>query len=127
MQLSLSFPICLQLDALLSKAPLFSLRPAAEPSRAKEKGIHYTSFFQGHFIYKNISEVLPLPAFSPALLGDARMLYFWFSEQVLDSLAKVAFQDGRLQLSLEEAEFGVRGRVGFRVMVWVSIKGAMNH
>ncbi|XP_059118683.1 cholesteryl ester transfer protein [Peromyscus eremicus] len=63
------------------------------------------SHHKGHFIYKNISEVLPLPAFSPSLLGDARMLYFWFSEQVLDSLAKVAFQDGRLQLSLEEAEF----------------------
>ncbi|XP_006985281.2 cholesteryl ester transfer protein [Peromyscus maniculatus bairdii] len=64
------------------------------------------SHHKGHFIYKNISEVLPLPVFSPTLLGDARMLYFWFSEQVLDSLAKVAFQDGRLQLSLEEAEFG---------------------
>lgn len=39
------------------------------------------------------------------------MLYFWFSEQVLDSLAKVAFQDGRLQLSLAEAELRVRGRL----------------
>ncbi|XP_051057861.1 cholesteryl ester transfer protein [Phodopus roborovskii] len=63
------------------------------------------SHHKGHFIYKNTSEVLPLPAFSPTLLGDTRMLYFWFSEQVLDSLAKVAFQDGRLQLSLAEAEF----------------------
>ncbi|XP_075833048.1 cholesteryl ester transfer protein [Microtus pennsylvanicus] len=62
------------------------------------------SHHKGHFIYKNISEVRPLPSFSPTLLGDTRMLYFWFSEQVLDSLAKVAFQDGRLQLNLAEAE-----------------------
>lgn len=95
-------------------------------------------FFQGHFVYKNISEALPLPAFSPTLLGDTRMLYFWFSEQVLDSLAKVAFQDGRLQLSLAEAEFRVRGGVGcwdnhacdgLYVSVpthgWESLKGAL--
>uniref|UniRef100_A0A8C6QG41 Cholesteryl ester transfer protein n=1 Tax=Nannospalax galili TaxID=1026970 RepID=A0A8C6QG41_NANGA len=63
------------------------------------------SHHKGHFIYKNISEEHPLPPFSPTLLGDSRMLYFWFSEQVLDSLAKVAFQDGHFQLSLTEAEF----------------------
>lgn len=63
------------------------------------------SHHKGHFIYKNVSEELPLPTFSPTLLGDSHMLYFWFSEQVLDSFAKVAFQDGRLQLSLTEAEF----------------------
>lgn len=63
---------------------------------------------QGHCVYKNVSEDLPLPAFSPSLLGDARMLYFWFSEQVLDSLAKAAFQDGRLMLSLTGDEFKVR-------------------
>lgn len=107
----LSFPICLRLDTLPSKAPLFSLSPVPEPGRAKEKSIKYTSFLQGHFIYKNISEVRPLPSFSPTLLGDTRMLYFWFSEQVLDSLAKVAFQDGRLQLNLAEAELRVRGRL----------------
>lgn len=38
------------------------------------------------------------------------MLYFWFSEQVLDSLAKAAFQDGRLTLSLTGDKFKVRGR-----------------
>ncbi|EGW00062.1 Cholesteryl ester transfer protein [Cricetulus griseus] len=95
-------------DTLPSKAPLFSLRLALESGRAKKKkNIQYTCFFQGHFIYKNISEVLPLPAFSPTLLGDTRMLYFWFSEQVLDSLAKAAFQDGRLQLNLAETELKV--------------------
>ncbi|CAO2610449.1 Cholesteryl ester transfer protein, partial [Lemmus lemmus] len=62
------------------------------------------SHHKGYFTYKNISEVRPLSSFSPTLLGDTRMLYFWFSEQVLDSLAKVAFQDGRLQLNLAEAE-----------------------
>ncbi|XP_063467952.1 cholesteryl ester transfer protein isoform X4 [Symphalangus syndactylus] len=63
------------------------------------------SHHKGHFIYKNVSEDLPLPTFSPALLRDSRMLYFWFSEQVFHSLAKVAFQDGRLMLSLMGDEF----------------------
>lgn len=63
------------------------------------------SHHKGHFIYKNVSEDLALPTFSPSLLGDSRMLYFWFSEQVLDSLAKAAFQDGRLTLSLTGDEF----------------------
>uniref|UniRef100_A0A2I2Y9D6 Cholesteryl ester transfer protein n=1 Tax=Gorilla gorilla gorilla TaxID=9595 RepID=A0A2I2Y9D6_GORGO len=63
------------------------------------------SHHKGHFIYKNVSEDLPLPTFSPALLGDSRMLYFWFSERVFHSLAKVAFQDGRLMLSLMGDEF----------------------
>ncbi|CAO2610452.1 Cholesteryl ester transfer protein [Lemmus lemmus] len=71
------------------------------------------SHHKGYFTYKNISEVRPLSSFSPTLLGDTRMLYFWFSEQVLDSLAKVAFQDGRLQLNLAEAELRVRGRLDF--------------
>lgn len=39
------------------------------------------------------------------------MLYFWFSEQVLNSLAMVAFQDGHLQLKLAEAELRVRDRL----------------
>uniref|UniRef100_A0A2K5II45 Cholesteryl ester transfer protein n=1 Tax=Colobus angolensis palliatus TaxID=336983 RepID=A0A2K5II45_COLAP len=66
---------------------------------------HLESHHKGYFIYKNVSEDLPLPTFSPALLGDSRMLYFWFSEQVFHSLAKVAFQDGRLTLSLMGDEF----------------------
>ncbi|KAM6177427.1 cholesteryl ester transfer protein [Erethizon dorsatum] len=63
------------------------------------------SHHKGHFIYKNISEDLVLPTFLPSLLGDSRMLYFWFSEQVLDSLAKAAFHDGRLTLSLTGDKF----------------------
>ncbi|ELW66188.1 Cholesteryl ester transfer protein [Tupaia chinensis] len=63
------------------------------------------SHHKGHFIYKNVSEDLALPTFSPSLLGDSRMLYFWFSEHVLDSLAKAAFQDGRLVLSLTGDKF----------------------
>ncbi|XP_033613777.1 cholesteryl ester transfer protein isoform X3 [Fukomys damarensis] len=63
------------------------------------------SHHKGCFIYKNVSEDLILPAFSPSLLGDSRMLYFWFSEQVLDSLAKAAFQDGRLTLNLTGDKF----------------------
>ncbi|XP_008066229.1 cholesteryl ester transfer protein isoform X1 [Carlito syrichta] len=63
------------------------------------------SHHKGYFIYKNVSEDFSLPTFSPTLLGDTRMLYFWFSEQVLDSLARAAFQDSRLMLSLTGDEF----------------------
>uniref|UniRef100_G1QQB2 Cholesteryl ester transfer protein n=1 Tax=Nomascus leucogenys TaxID=61853 RepID=G1QQB2_NOMLE len=77
------------------------------------------SHHKGHFIYKNVSEDLPLPTFSPALLGDSRMLYFWFSEQVFHSLAKAAFQDGRLMLSLMGDEFKVVG--GFPSQAQVTV------
>uniref|UniRef100_A0A8D2DTE7 Cholesteryl ester transfer protein n=1 Tax=Sciurus vulgaris TaxID=55149 RepID=A0A8D2DTE7_SCIVU len=66
---------------------------------------HLESHHKGHLVYKNVSEDRPLPAFAPRLLGASRMLYFWFSEQVLDSLAKAAFQDGRLMLRLTGDEF----------------------
>ncbi|XP_007945550.1 cholesteryl ester transfer protein [Orycteropus afer afer] len=69
------------------------------------KGTYLESHHKGHVIYKNVSEDLSLPTFSPSLLGDTHMLYFWFSEQVLDSLAKAIFQEGRLVLSLTGDEF----------------------
>ncbi|KAM6223742.1 cholesteryl ester transfer protein [Rhynchocyon petersi] len=64
------------------------------------KAAYLESHHKGHVIYRNVSEDFPLPTFSPSLFGDSRMLYFWFSEKVLDSLAKTAFKDGRLVLSL---------------------------
>ncbi|KAM9191733.1 cholesteryl ester transfer protein isoform 1-T1 [Dugong dugon] len=69
------------------------------------KATYLESHHKGHVVYKNVSEDLSLPTFSSCLLGDSRMLYFWFSEQVLDSLAKAAFQEGRLMLSLTGDEF----------------------
>nr|XP_017197726.1 cholesteryl ester transfer protein isoform X1 [Oryctolagus cuniculus] len=63
------------------------------------------SHHKGHFTHKNVSEAFPLRAFPPGLLGDSRMLYFWFSDQVLNSLARAAFQEGRLVLSLTGDEF----------------------
>ncbi|XP_048211494.1 cholesteryl ester transfer protein [Perognathus longimembris pacificus] len=63
------------------------------------------SHHKGHVLYNNVSEDLPLPTFSPTLLGEGRMLYFWFSDLVLNNLAKAAFQDDRLVLSLTGAEF----------------------
>ncbi|XP_062033297.1 cholesteryl ester transfer protein [Lepus europaeus] len=58
------------------------------------------SHHKGHFIHKNVSEAFQLRAFPPGLLGDSHMLYFWFSDQVLNSLARAAFEEGRLVLSL---------------------------
>ncbi|XP_045149829.1 cholesteryl ester transfer protein [Echinops telfairi] len=69
------------------------------------KSTYLESHHKGYVIYRNVSQVLPLPTFAPSLLGDSRMLYFWFSDQVLDSLAQAAFLDGRFTLSLTGDEF----------------------
>lgn len=55
---------------------------------------------QGLVLYKNTSSVLSDSVFSPSLLTESRMLYFWLSEHSLGSLAAAAFWDGRLELSL---------------------------
>ncbi|XP_006863680.1 PREDICTED: cholesteryl ester transfer protein [Chrysochloris asiatica] len=82
----------IEVDISLSRSPVI-------------KATYLESHHKGHVIYKNISEELSLPTFSPSLLGDSRMLYFWFSEQVLDSLANTVFRDDRLVLSLTGDEF----------------------
>lgn len=51
-------------------------------------------------LYNNTSSVLSDSVFSPSLLTESRMLYFWISEHSLSSLAAAAFLDGRLELSL---------------------------
>ncbi|NWV35787.1 CETP protein, partial [Grantiella picta] len=58
------------------------------------------SHHKGLVVYKNNSSVLSESVFSPSLLTENRMLYFWLSEHSISSLASAAFLDGRLVLNL---------------------------
>uniref|UniRef100_F7F999 Cholesteryl ester transfer protein n=1 Tax=Ornithorhynchus anatinus TaxID=9258 RepID=F7F999_ORNAN len=63
------------------------------------------SHHRGLLIYKNHSGPTWDSNFRPSLLPDSRMLYFWFSDQVLNALALAAFLDQRLVLTLAGKEF----------------------
>uniref|UniRef100_A0A8C3MPP2 Cholesteryl ester transfer protein n=1 Tax=Geospiza parvula TaxID=87175 RepID=A0A8C3MPP2_GEOPR len=58
------------------------------------------SHHKGIVLYKNSSSRLSDSVFSPSLLTESRMLYFWLSEHSLSSLAAAAFLDGQLVLDL---------------------------
>ncbi|NWT18558.1 CETP protein, partial [Vireo altiloquus] len=64
------------------------------------KASYIESHHKGLVLYSNNSSVLSDSVFSPSLLTESRMLYFWFSEHSLSSLASAAFLDGRLVLNL---------------------------
>ncbi|NXQ53460.1 CETP protein, partial [Anthoscopus minutus] len=64
------------------------------------KASYIESHHKGLVLYKNNSSVLSDSVFSPSLLTESRMLYFWLSEHSLSSLAAAAFLDGRLVLNL---------------------------
>ncbi|NWZ80501.1 CETP protein, partial [Poecile atricapillus] len=64
------------------------------------KASYIESHHKGLVLYKNSSSVLSDSVFSPSLLTESRMLYFWLSEHSLSSLAAAAFLDGRLLLNL---------------------------
>ncbi|KAJ7402199.1 protein NLRC5 isoform X1 [Pitangus sulphuratus] len=58
------------------------------------------SHHKGLVLFKNYSSTLSDSVFSPSLLTESRMLYFWLSEHTLSSLASAAFLDGRLVLTI---------------------------
>ncbi|XP_072202799.1 cholesteryl ester transfer protein [Excalfactoria chinensis] len=64
------------------------------------KANYLESHHKGLVLYKNYSDILSDSVFSPSLLSESRMLYFWLSEHILNSLASAAFLDGRLVLTL---------------------------
>ncbi|XP_031471174.1 cholesteryl ester transfer protein [Phasianus colchicus] len=64
------------------------------------KANYLESHHKGLVLYKNYSDVLSDSVFSPSLLSESRMLYFWLSEHILNSLASAAFLDGRLVLTI---------------------------
>ncbi|XP_053556234.1 cholesteryl ester transfer protein isoform X2 [Bombina bombina] len=65
------------------------------------KGSYMESHHKGLLRYKNVSSSFNSSTFSPSLLTDHKMLYFWFSEHVLNSLALASFLDKRLVLELK--------------------------
>ncbi|XP_043837362.1 cholesteryl ester transfer protein [Dromiciops gliroides] len=69
------------------------------------KDSYLESHHKGFLTYKNQSSGFQDNTYTPNLLGDSRMLYFWFSDKVLSSLAKAAFLDKRLMLTLTGDEF----------------------
>ncbi|NXB89530.1 CETP protein, partial [Vidua chalybeata] len=64
------------------------------------KARYIESHHKGTVLYKNSSSVLSDSVFSPSLLTESRMLYFWLSEHSFSSLAAAAFLDGQLVLNL---------------------------
>uniref|UniRef100_A0A663EJ14 Cholesteryl ester transfer protein n=1 Tax=Aquila chrysaetos chrysaetos TaxID=223781 RepID=A0A663EJ14_AQUCH len=64
------------------------------------KANYLESHHKGLVLYKNYSDVFSDSVFSPSLLTESRMLYFWLSEHILGSLASAAFLDKRLVLTI---------------------------
>ncbi|XP_025959824.2 cholesteryl ester transfer protein [Dromaius novaehollandiae] len=77
----------IRLDISLASAPLI-------------KANYLESHHKGLVQYKNYSDVFSDSLFSPSLLSESRMLYFWVSEHILNSLASAAFLDERLTLTI---------------------------
>ncbi|KAM4614514.1 cholesteryl ester transfer protein [Discoglossus pictus] len=67
------------------------------------KGSYMESHHKGLVLYNNLTDYFNSSTFSPSLLTEDRMLYFWFSEHVLNSLALASFLEGRLVLMLNGA------------------------
>eukprot|EP00079_Xenopus_tropicalis_P011402 XP_002937216.4 PREDICTED: cholesteryl ester transfer protein [Xenopus tropicalis] len=68
------------------------------------KAGYMESHHKGVLLYKKPFDISNSSLFSPSLLSENRMLYFWFSEHVLNSMAQAAFFDGRLELKLTGSE-----------------------
>uniref|UniRef100_A0A8C3JUW0 Cholesteryl ester transfer protein n=1 Tax=Calidris pygmaea TaxID=425635 RepID=A0A8C3JUW0_9CHAR len=64
------------------------------------KANYLESHHKGLVLYKNYSDAFSDSVFSPSLLAESRMLYFWLSEHILNSLASAAFLDKRLGLTI---------------------------
>ncbi|NWJ07678.1 CETP protein, partial [Crypturellus undulatus] len=77
----------IRLDISLASVPLI-------------KANYLESHHKGLVQYKNYSDVFSDSLFSPSLLSESRMLYFWLSEHILNSLASAAFLDERLVLTI---------------------------
>ncbi|NXA41666.1 CETP protein, partial [Eudromia elegans] len=77
----------IRLDISLASVPLI-------------KANYLESHHKGLVRYKNYSDAFSDSLFSPSLLSESRMLYFWLSEHLLNSLASAAFLDERLTLTI---------------------------
>ncbi|NWZ34785.1 CETP protein, partial [Brachypodius atriceps] len=113
LKLVLKREVCKEINAVAQTLTNFILDLAANFVQDKDiivdislasdpviKASYIESHHKGLVLYKNNSSMLSDSVFSPSLLTESRMLYFWLSEHSLSSLAAAAFLDGRLVLSL---------------------------
>ncbi|NXY83685.1 CETP protein, partial [Alcedo cyanopectus] len=77
----------IKLDISLTSTPLI-------------KANYLESHHKGLVLYQNYTDVLSDSVYLPSLLPESRMLYFWLSQHILNSLASAAFLDKRLMLTL---------------------------
>ncbi|NXQ21967.1 CETP protein, partial [Peucedramus taeniatus] len=105
--------VCKEINAVAQTLTNFIIDLAANFVRDKDiavdislasdpviKARYIESHHKGLVLYKNNSSMLSDSVFSPSLLTESRMLYFWLSEHSLSSLAAAAFLDGQLVLNL---------------------------
>ncbi|NWW13671.1 CETP protein, partial [Oreocharis arfaki] len=117
LKLVLKREVCKEINAVAQTLTNFILDLAANFVRDKDiivdislasdpviKASYIESHHKGLVVYRNNSSVLSDSVFSPSLLTESRMLYFWLSEHSLSSLASAAFLDGRLVLNLSGEE-----------------------
>ncbi|NWU32889.1 CETP protein, partial [Hylia prasina] len=113
LKLVLKREVCKEINAVAQTLTNFILDLAANFVRDRDiivdislasdpviKANYIESHHKGLVLYKNNSSMLSDSVFSPSLLTESRMLYFWLSEHSLSSLAAAAFSDGRLVLNL---------------------------
>uniref|UniRef100_A0A8C0UH18 Cholesteryl ester transfer protein n=1 Tax=Cyanistes caeruleus TaxID=156563 RepID=A0A8C0UH18_CYACU len=124
LKLVLKREVCKEINAVAQTLTNFILDLAANFVRDKDiivdislasdsviKASYIESHHKGLVLYKNSSSVLSDSVFSPSLLTESRMLYFWLSEHSLSSLAAAAFLDGRLLLNLRGEKLQVIPRI----------------
>ncbi|NWR84566.1 CETP protein, partial [Furnarius figulus] len=113
LKLVLKREVCKEINSLTQMLANFVLDLAANFVRDKDiivdlslasdsviKAGYVESHHKGLVLYKNHSSILSDSIFSPSLLTESRMLYFWLSEHTISNLASAAFLDGRLALTL---------------------------
>ncbi|KAK7892030.1 hypothetical protein WMY93_023993 [Mugilogobius chulae] len=62
------------------------------------------SYHKGFAKYNNTTTVIDESNFNPLQLTENKMLYFWLSDQLQNSLLNIAHQDGRFQLNISGTE-----------------------
>uniref|UniRef100_A0AAV2L2J9 Cholesteryl ester transfer protein n=1 Tax=Knipowitschia caucasica TaxID=637954 RepID=A0AAV2L2J9_KNICA len=62
------------------------------------------SYHKGFTKYKNTTTAIEESNFNPRHLTEHRMLYFWLSDQLFNSILSAAHEDGRFQLNISGSE-----------------------
>lgn len=62
---------------------------------------------QGLAKYNNVTAVINASVFHPSQLTEDRMLYFWISDEVFNTLITASHQDGRFVLNISGLELTV--------------------